>query len=237
MYRRAGLLVAAGLLALTAGCRKNAQWARPAPTGPPMYVGRTTLMESGTLSKRSSNKTTAAMEERRLSTLGNIVTSQRVLANAAATLSNLGMKTTPEQVLSATQVIPVRDANILAIEVTLADPKEAKVAADVLAAEMKKVYNDLYFAPVYQRRERLVMDARNAEKAITTASAALNAYERSHSNPGDPKLLRLQADVEAAKDTYVSVKKKLAAAVMEEHNARTSTALRTIDPAYVRKAR
>ena len=106
----------------------------------PMYVGRTTLMESlGPPMKDEEH-----YYQMRMVNLGNLATSSAVLSNVARTLSDLGMEFTPQEVLSGTSVTPVRDTNILAIEVTLPDAKEAKVAADVIAAEMKKEYADRY---------------------------------------------------------------------------------------------
>lgn len=103
----------------------------------PMYVGRTTLMESG---QRGNY-------ERQMAELGNVATSQAVLSNAAQTLLGLGVKSTPQEVLTHTTVTPVRDTNILAIEVTLPDAMEAKVATDVIAAETKKEYARRYGKP------------------------------------------------------------------------------------------
>ena len=105
-----------------------------------MYTGRTTLMESlGPPMKGQPD-----YYKMRLDNLVDLARSSRVLSNTAQTLSELGMKFAPQEVLSNTSVTPVRDTNILAIEVTLPDPKEAKVAADVLAAETKKEYARQY---------------------------------------------------------------------------------------------
>lgn len=109
----------------------------------PMFIGRTTVMETlGPPVKGQPD-----YYKMRLGDLNNLAASQRVLTNAATTLNDLGMKFTPAEVLGATQIAPVRDTNILAIEVTLPDAKEAKVAADVIAAELKKEYSRLNSTP------------------------------------------------------------------------------------------
>lgn len=92
----------------------------------PMFIGRTTVMES------------AQGQPTRLGDLENLTTSQAVLSGAAQSLSDLGVN--PAQVLQGVKVEPINDTNILAIEVTSPDAKEAKVAADVIAAELKKAY-------------------------------------------------------------------------------------------------
>lgn len=113
--------------------------------GTQMYVGRTTLMESRSISAQSipTFKTGPA----NLANLGSLAMSSRVIMNAVQTLSDLGVESTPEKVLKNITVAPVKDTNILAIEVTLPDAKEAKVAADVMASELKKEYARVYAQP------------------------------------------------------------------------------------------
>ena len=201
----------------------------------PMYVGRTTVMERANMPDGLAQKQTSAMQQRRLSNLGNLATSQRVLSNAASTLSSLGMKYTPVQILTATTIEPVRDTNIIAIEVTLPDAPEAKVAADVIADEFKKVYSDMQSAPLSNRRQFHHVWSKNAASTLTAAVNAVKAYKRTHgASTDDAELAKLEADAIAAKDSYVSVKKKLAEAIVEEQRARSSTALATIDHAFVR---
>lgn len=101
-----------------------------------MYVARTTIMESlGPPMKGQPD-----YYKMRLDNLVSLATSQAVFSNAAQTLDDLGMKSTVDRALSGTSVTPVQDTNILAIEVTTPDLKEAMIAADVIAAEIKKEY-------------------------------------------------------------------------------------------------
>ena len=149
----------------------------------PIYTGRTTVMESKSIQQvgiplfQSQMMGNATDLQLQLSNLGNLATSQRVLSNAAQTLSDLGMKFTPAQVLSATSVTPVRDTNILAIEVTLPDAESAKVAADVIAAEFKKVYADLNNASVSQSREFIQAQIEVTRAAMIRAQDAVKRYK------------------------------------------------------------
>lgn len=152
----------------------------------PMYVGRTTVMESKNIQQIGvplfqSQLMGGVMDvQLQLSNLGNLATSQRVLTNAANTLSELGMKHTPEQILAATSVAPVRDTNILAIEVTLPDKQEAKVAADVIAAEFKKVYADINTASVSQSRAFIQAQIESTRQSMVRAQDALRRYKESN---------------------------------------------------------
>lgn len=152
----------------------------------PMYVGRTTVMESKNIQQVGvplfqSQLLGGAMDiQLQLSNLGNIATSQRVLSNSARTLSDLGMKYSPEDILKKTQVAPVRDTNILAIEVTLPDAGAAKVAADVIAAEFKKVYADINTASVSQSREFIEKEIDNTRQAMVRAQDSLKRYKEAN---------------------------------------------------------
>jgi capsular polysaccharide biosynthesis protein len=104
----------------------------------PLYVGRTTMMAAATRSGAGSHDV-----QRCLANLQAIAASQRVMQKAALTLQDLGMSSSPAEILSHTSIWPVRDSDILAIEVTLPDQVDAKVAADVVAACVKKAYMEL----------------------------------------------------------------------------------------------
>lgn len=112
-----------------------------------------------------------------ISNLGNLATSQRVMQNAAQTLSDLGLNYDARRILSATSVTPVRDTNILAIEVTLPDAEAAKVAADVVAAEFKKVYADLNNASVSQSKEFIEAQIEATHAAMIRAQNAVKKYK------------------------------------------------------------
>jgi succinoglycan biosynthesis transport protein ExoP len=112
-----------------------------------------------------------------ISNLGNLATSQRVMQNAAQTLSDLGLNYDARRILSATSVTPVRDTNILAIEVTLSDAEAAKVAADVVAAEFKKVYADLNNASVSQSKEFIEAQIEATHAAMVRAQDAVKKFK------------------------------------------------------------
>ena len=100
------------------------------------YTGRTTLLE---VHPPASSDRQAA-----LNTLGSIATSNRVMQYADETLRDLRLNWRSERVYAGTNIRPVKDTYILAVEVTLPDPTEAKVAADVVGASVKKFYNEFY---------------------------------------------------------------------------------------------
>ena len=153
-------------------------------TSQPEYVGRTTLMESDSIQKTpvplfQSDMMSSTMDiQLQLSNLGTIATSQKVINNAVATLQDLDMKIPPEKIIAATSVAPVRDTNILAVEVTLPNAKEAKIAADVIAAEFKKVYSDLHSASVSQSREFIEAQIATTRDAMVKAQDALRDYKQ-----------------------------------------------------------
>ena len=174
--RRRWLILLGTLAALTAVAFWNYN-------SEPLYVGRTTLMESKSIRQigvplyQSQMMGSSVDLQLQISNLGNLATSQRVLQNAALTLSDLGMNFTPQQVLSATSVTPVRDTNILAVEVTLPNAEAAKVAADVIAAEFKKVYADLNNASVSQSREFIEAQIEATRTAMVRAQDAVKRYK------------------------------------------------------------
>ncbi len=149
----------------------------------PLYIGRTTVMESKSIkdlgvplyqSQLVSSPTDLQLQ---ISNLGNLATSQRVMQNAAQTLSDLGLNYDARRILAATSVTPVRDTNILAIEVTLPDAEAAKVAADVVAAEFKKVYADLNNASVSQSKEFIEAQIEATHAAMVRAQNAVKKYK------------------------------------------------------------
>ncbi len=177
--RRRWLIILGTLAALLAVWSWNAATERK-------YVARTVLSEASGVQQMGvplfqSQMMSSNMDlQLQLSNLGNIATSQRVMSNAAQKLWELGLKFSPKDILAATSVTPVRDTNYLAIEVTLPDSNDAKVAADVIAAEFKKVYADLNSASVTQSR-RFIEDQIAVTRAnMIKSQDALRRYKEEH---------------------------------------------------------
>ena len=151
-----------------------------------LYVARTVLAEPtpaqgmGVPIFQSQLMTTTVDVQLQLSNLGNIATSQTVMQRAYEALLDLGLKFTPEQILRATSVTPVRDTSFLAIEVTLPDPKDAKVAADCVAAAFKNVYADLNSQSVTQSRQFIEDQIASTHEAMVKAQDALRRYKEQH---------------------------------------------------------
>ncbi len=112
-----------------------------------------------------------------LSNLGNLATSQTVMQSAYQSLWELGLKFSPEQILKATSVTPVRDTTYLAIEVTLPDRDDAKTAADAVAAAFKNVYADMNSQSVTQSRRFIEDQIAATHAAMVKAQDALRRYK------------------------------------------------------------
>lgn len=97
-------------------------------TRQPLYIGRTTIM--------TPHGDTAGF--------ARLATGRQVLSNSSKTLADRGIRMSPKQILSAMAIVPVKDTYIIAIEVTLPDPKQAKETADVIAAELQRDYAQLH---------------------------------------------------------------------------------------------
>ena len=149
---------------------------------PQLYTGRTTVMESTGMSTEGTpiyaEQQMMMDVQLKLSNLGNIATSQRVLGAAADTLRDLNLNYTSEEILGKTLVQPVKDTNILAIEVTLENRDDAKIAADVVAAEFKRVYAEINNSAVKQSREFIEAQLETTRKAMIKAQEALRDYKQ-----------------------------------------------------------
>ena len=165
-----------------------------------LYTGRTTLLASVA-------ETTDASKRVSMNTLAQIARSSRMMGYAALSLSDCGGNDLARRVLPWTSVEPVKDTNILAVEVTLPDPAEAKLAADVVAASIKKACQEILAPkqkdepvlktidpaivfPVDQRRSRKLLGALLAGLIAGIVIAAMlpggsRREERSIAGPTD----------------------------------------------------
>jgi len=173
-----------------------------------------------------------ATENKQMAGVMLVATSQRVLSAAAETLSDLGLKHTPDEILGRTTVKPVKNTNVLAVEVTLENPEEAKIAADVIAAEFQRAYTDMHVVPAKQAREFLEAFVETALSAMNRANESLYRYRRTHRQPG-VKLAQLETEAQAATEDYLTVRRKLLEATVEEQRLKTTCALRIIDRAVI----
>lgn len=167
-----GMLICVGLVALLNQLE------------PPLYKGRTTLVETNASSRDVLLYSTDAYFSRtqqdvqlRLSNLGTIATSRSVMEDAARTLADLGCKYTWSEIQGNLKVAPVRDTNILAIEVTLEDPAEAKQAADVVASALKRAYDELNNTAVRQSREFIETQIESTRQSMVNAQDALRRFK------------------------------------------------------------
>jgi succinoglycan biosynthesis transport protein ExoP len=194
-------------------------------TSVPLYTGRTTLVESKSLSREGIPLYPdmpvygdVVDVQLRLSNLGTIATSNKVMQDAAEVLSDLGSRYTPEEILSNTKVAPVRDTNILSIEVTLPDPTEAKKAADVVASALKNVYDDLNNASVRQSREFIEAQLQTTKRAMIKAQNALRRFKEEN------EVVMLDQQSVASIQRMSQVKSELSAATAAYEAASASVA-------------
>ena len=192
-------------------------------TSPQMYTGRTTVMEVRGMSKEGvspfPDMPTVMMDvQLRLSNLASIATSNKVMQDAVETLRDLGSKYTPEEIYAATEVTPVRDTNILAIEVTLPDPVEARNAADVVAACFKNAYDELNNAAVRQSREFIEAQLETTRRDMIRAQEALRRFKEQN------EIVDIQLSSQATVQRMVEAKRDLAAATAAYESARASVA-------------
>jgi len=187
-----------------------------------MWTGRTTLVESENLTRETIPLYPQMVYggvndiQLRLSNLGTIAVSNTVMQNAANTLNDLNLKYSPEEILQSTKVSPVKDTNIIAIEVTLPDPEEAKIAADVVASALKNVYDDLNNAAVRQSREFIEAQLKTTKEAMVKAQNALRRFKEEN------EVIQLDQQSAAIIQRMAQVKSELNAAIASHKSASAS---------------
>ena len=205
-----------------------------------MYVGRTTLMVKSMMMPVGRTKTqSTALQNRQMNTLVNLAMSERVISDAVQTMSSIGLKHSPGEMLGATTVAPIKNTYIIAVEVTLPDPKDAKVAADIVGAEIKKAANNLRASELGEMRRSAETRTQAASEQLDIACKALSSYEQGNKQQAstDPALIKLQGNVAAAKDCYTKAEADLAGVISEQKSAKLCDALATVDPAFVHPVR
>ncbi len=148
---------------------------------PQAYVGHVELMESQGMSREGiplyPEQLLQMDVQLRLSNLGRIATSQPVLRNALVTMRDFGVIIDGDYLVKHTTVEPVKDTNILAIEVSLPDGRNAKTAADVIALEFTKVYSELNNAALRQSREFIEGQIASTKQSMIGAQSTLEKYK------------------------------------------------------------
>ncbi len=235
MIRTAVCLVAAVLLLSSVAAAQATEPSLSLPWNQSRkYVATTTLMDSLALSDTSTAETRSA----RLAIAVSIAGSNRVMRDVAATLEDLGLSYSPGELIRAARVYETGTPGTLAIAVYLDDAAQAKVAADVIAAELKKVYGEIELAAQRQTREFLQDQVQALREQMKQAYAALDKQKKRVKvfSAEDPELAVLQADAQIARDNYTAAAARLFDANLDEQLARCQTALMTIDAAYVAPA-
>lgn len=199
--------------------------------GKPMYTARTTLMAAPGGPGHGIKGGPDAIVK--------IGSSQKVLNASIQTLEDLGLQYQPEELLPYTAIFVEPHTNIVAIEVTLPDGREAKVAADVIAAEIKKAYTEDRVAAARRNRESLEARTEDLRKRMHEAKAALDRHNKAQKGvrAEDADLAAFESAARAAARQYAAAKKKLEDATIKEQDASKTCVLRTISSATVHRAR
>ncbi|MFQ3549965.1 MAG: hypothetical protein SNJ70_09475, partial [Armatimonadota bacterium] len=150
----------------------------------PLYVAKTTLMESKGMAQQGTplfqdlySRVQQTDVQLQLSNLGQIATSQRVLQDAARMLEDYNISVTPEMILKNTQVKPEKDTSIIGIYVTLENPEDARIAAEVVSTAFKRAYNELNNAAVRQSREFIEAQIESTRLAMEKAQNDLRKFK------------------------------------------------------------
>lgn len=160
------------------------------------YIGRTTLMESTAMPQQGiplyPEQYAQLDVALRLSNLSTIATSLKVRQRAAEALADFHLSLRPDEILQHLEVRPEKDTNILALEVILPSTplpsesredaeartrEEARISAEVIAAEFKKYYGELNNSPVIQSREFIEAQIETTHKAMVSAQNALRKFK------------------------------------------------------------
>ncbi|MDI6827502.1 MAG: polysaccharide biosynthesis tyrosine autokinase [Armatimonadota bacterium] len=113
----------------------------------------------------------------RLANLAYIAGSQTVLDRTAQTLYELGITSTPEEILRTVVVEPVKNTEILLIKVNSPSQAEAKATADTLAAEFRRFYNDLQRGETTKSRQFIEQRLPIARQEMLEAQAAVRDFK------------------------------------------------------------
>ena len=85
----------------------------------------------------------SAAQERHINDLALMAQSETVMQRSAETMWRLSVNDAPETLLATLDVELIPDSNMLWVKVTAEDKDEAKAAADVVAAEFAKFYQEM----------------------------------------------------------------------------------------------
>ena len=196
---------------------------------PDTYVARATIVDVGEppapwrpaappLSHEQARKERNA----RLARMERDITGRLVIGRTIETVAQLGISVIgPKEILVNLTVQPVHTANILAVEYTSRDPREAEDVANVLVAEFVDVLREREYTQAQDRRARAEKPARRAEAELERATNARKSG----------------AEVKAAEYAYFAALLKLDRAGIAVEEARVRGSIRVIDPARARQER
>ena len=192
---------------------------------PQLYTARTVLaLAQGALSQRSYDP------QMTLETLRCIATTNTVFEAASDTAREFGLGLSPDWIRERTRVELTRDTVALSVEVTCAEPRNAKVMTDIVAAEFRRVCDDLNVARTARTRQFLEQYITIAESDYLNAHDAVLMAKR---GGGQADLVLLRIDATEAANTYGLLRQKLDEVQLREKSLRNEGMIRAVDAAYV----
>ena len=113
----------------------------------------------------------------RLSNLAQMVKSRTVMVRAAETMDRENMSPDPAGVLRTLDVTPMLDTSILVIKVQSESNAEAQAAADVVATEFIRFYNELNYGGAARSREFIKSELPKAEARLNKIRDELRKFK------------------------------------------------------------
>lgn len=189
---------------------------------PRLYKARVTLTPAIAVAREKPDNKEVA---RQLAQFEHVVTSSTVINRTANSLATLGLAVDIASLLENTTVRPIRRTNILMVEVVSNDPNEARDVANELVNQGIRFYGEMQAGRGEERRR--AAEARSAE-----ARAALDRAIRAREAAGPTAdLAKLDLDVKAAEQAYLTSRTRLDEATLEVAEARRTSDITVIDQA------
>ena len=113
----------------------------------------------------------------RLANLAQLVKSRTVMARAWETMEREDLSPDPTAVLNTTDVTPLLDTSILVIKVQSGRSDEARAAADAVATEFIRFYNELNYGGAARSREFIKNELPKAEARLDKIRDELRKFK------------------------------------------------------------
>ena len=184
-----------------------------------MWEGRTTLL----FVPRTSQGIDADCQ---LANLVRLCTSNAVISRSISSLQDLGVEVDLQQLIGSLSIERIPGTTMVVVRVTANDPSEAKSAADVIAAEMRRFQAEVASGPSRDEATLLRREVKAAKSKLADAAKARANSKRGALVPV------LDAELKAAQQSYLWLQSKLDAARLKLLKDVSIPDLLTVDAAY-----